>query len=259
MAETEEIKSKKDNLLERMRGKHPDSNFDDDEMLYGQIVDDLDESDNTLNDYRERERQLSDMFSSDPRSAKFLTDWKDGGDPAIALVRQFGTEIKDAIDDPERLEEIAEANKEFVERVAKEKELEDEYQKNLQQSIAEMTAYQESHELSDEDIDAAMEFIIGIIQDGVMGKFSQETIGMAMKAINHDMDVENASIEGEVRGKNAKIDAKLRKSNKGDGTAVLAGKNNPAGAPRQDMGALDRFGGELQDIWSKGGLTRRKA
>ena len=48
----------------------------------------------------------------------------------------FGTEIKDAIDDPERLEAIAEANKEYVERVAESKKLDEEYQANLADSLA---------------------------------------------------------------------------------------------------------------------------
>lgn len=259
MAENEQAKSKKEILLERMKGKYPESNFDDDESLYGQVVDDFVESDNALNDYRGREEQLADLFMSDPRSAKFLTDWRAGGDPAIALVRQFGTEIKEAIDDPERLEEIAEANKEFVERVAKEKELEETYQKNLAASLEGLEKYQQTHGLSDEDIDSAMEFLVGVISDGIMGKFSEASIDMAFKAINHDADVETASTEGEIRGKNSKAEIKLRQNTKGDGTAVLGGRNGTAGAPPKDMGVLNRYDGGAKDIWERGNMTRRKA
>lgn len=228
MAETDNqaVMSKRDMMMERMRNKYPDKQFDDDEALYGQISDDYDALDDELNGYKERESKLSDMFTSDPRSAHFLSNWRDGEDPVIGLVRQFGTDIKEAIDDPERQEEIAEANKDFVERVAKEKELEEKYQANLQESLANLEQYQADNGLSDEDIDNAMEFIIGVIGDGVMGKFTTETIDMAMKAINHDTDVEEANIEGEVRGKNAKIEEKLRKRGKGDGTVALDGKNS---------------------------------
>lgn len=259
MAENEQTKSKKEILLERMRGKYPDNNFDDEESLYGQVVDDFVESDNALKDYKGREEQLADLFMSDPRSAKFLTDWRAGGDPAIALIRQFGTEIKDAIDDPERLEEIAEANKEFVERVAKEKELEDTYQKNLAESLEGLEKYQQAHGLSDEDIDKAMEFLIGVISDGLMGKFAESSIDMAFKAINHDIDVETASAEGEIRGKNSRAEIKLRQNNKGDGTAVMGGRNGAVGTPSKDIGALGRYDGDVKDIWARGGMTRRKA
>jgi len=44
--------------------------------------------------------------------------------------------------------------------------------------------------------------------------------------------VTEAEQTGEVRGRNAKIDEKLRGRAKGDGTAVLDGKNGMAGENR---------------------------
>ena len=179
----------------------------------------------------------------------------------VTLVRQFGTDIKEAIDDPERLEQIAEANKEYVERVAKEKELEETYQKNLQDSLEYLETFQSENGLSDDEVDDVMEYLVGIVRDGIMGKFTPESIDMARKAINHDVDVEEANLEGEVRGKNAKIDEKLRKQSKGDGLATLDGKNGGGGnaRPMPSLGALDNFGENNQTIWERGGEKRRKA
>lgn len=233
------VKSKRDVLAERIKGKYPDRNFDDDESLYGQINDDYDDYDKQISGYKQREETFSNMFSSDPRSAKFLSDWRNGKDPAVELVRQFGTEIKDAIDDPERLEAISEANKEFVERVAKEKELDETYQKNLAESLSMLEQYQQKNGLSDEQVDKSMEFILGIIKDGVMGKFSPETLDMAMKAINYDTDVANADHEGEVRGKNTKIEETLRKRSEGDGIPNLDGKNGAVTQQRRKKSIFD--------------------
>lgn len=230
------VKSKRELVNERMKGKYPDRDFTDDEVFYGQINDDYDDYDKQLSGYKEREGKFSDMFSSDPRSAHFLMNWKDGKDPAVELVRQFGTEIKEAIDDPERLEAISEANKEFVERVAKEKELDETYQVNLAESLKTIEDHQKKNGLTDEQVDAAMELIISIVRDGVMGKFTSDTIDMAMKALNHDTDVEMASHEGEVKGKNTKIEEKLRKQQKGDGIPNLDGKNGVYGEKRRDRG-----------------------
>lgn len=254
----QEVKSKKDLLNERLRGKYPDKDFSNEEVFYGQISDDYDDYDNRMKGYEERETALSNMFTSDPRSARFLTEWREGGDPIIGLVRQFGTDIKEAIDDPERQEAIAEANKEFVERVAKEKELEDEYQANLQESLSVLEQMQQEKGLSDEQIDDAMEFIINIVKDGVMGKFSAETIEMAMKAKGFDEAVAAAEYEGEVRGRNANITEKLKKNAKGDGTAQIDGQNRNGGQPRQrgSLGALDNYGDNLQTIWERGGEKR---
>ena len=129
----QEVKSKRDSMLERLKGKYPDKEFADDEAVYGQISDDYDDYDNQLSNYRDHEEKLTNMFNADPRSAQFLSNWSHGENPAVALVRMYGEDIKEAMDDPERLETIAQANKEYVDRVAKNKELEEQYQQNLPQ------------------------------------------------------------------------------------------------------------------------------
>jgi len=69
MAEVKQVKSRRDQLGERLKKKYPDREYADDEALFGQINDDYDEYDNQLNGYKERESKLTDMFTRDPRSA----------------------------------------------------------------------------------------------------------------------------------------------------------------------------------------------
>ena len=261
MANTENqpVKGKRDLFLARFKDKYPDKNFEDDEELFGQISDDYDDYDRQIGEYQGREESLNKMFAADPRSASFVASWADGEDPAVGLVRLFGDEIRDALDDPEKLDAIAEANKEYVERVAKNKQLEEEYQDNLQESLKMLEAYQQEHGLTDEQIDNAMEYLGQVVADGIVGKFSVPSLEFALKAINHDGDVEAASYEGEVRGKNAKIEERLRKGSRGDGTAKLDGRNSSVSAPYDtNLGALNNFGDEAQDIWSRGDEKRTK-
>lgn len=256
---TEQVKSKRDLAMERMSSKYPEKDFSDDEALFGQINDDYDNYDSELTGYKDREKKLSDMFTADPRSAGFLMAWRNGEDPIMYLVRNFGQDIKDALDDPQRQEQIAAANKEFLERTAQSKELDDQYQANLQESLQQLEKLQQEKGLTDDDVDNAMEFLINIVKDGVMGKFTPETIEMALKAVNHDADVAAADHEAEVRGRNAKIDEKLRTRQAGDGTATLDGKNaNVAPRPLGNMGALDNFGDGNKNIWERGGEVRKK-
>lgn len=233
--DNQEVKSRRDQAVERLRSRHPDKDFADDESLWGQVYDDYDEYDNQLNGYKEREKAFSDMFTSDPRSAHFVMNWRDGADPTVEFVRQFGEDMLEAANDPDKLEAIAEANKEFVERVAKEKELQAQYDENLKESLDVLDQFQASHGLSDDDVNAVMKHLAGIVSDGILGKFSLDSMEMALKAINHDADVEGASLEGEVRGRNAKIDEKLRRSQQGDGTVNLAGSNNSAKRPARSI------------------------
>lgn len=170
----------------------------------------------------------------------------------------YGSDLKDAIDDPEKQEEIAAANREYMERVAKEKEYEEEYTGNLAESLSVLEKMQEERGLSDDQIDAAMVLIISIAKDAMLGKFTPETIDMALKAHNYDNDVAKAEEVGEVRGKNTKVTETLRKPTRGDGTAQLDGKNG--GGRRKpampDMGAIDRYADGNMNIFERGGEKR---
>lgn len=251
--------SSRDKALARLKEKYPDKAFDSDDDVFGQISDDYDNYDKRLGDYENQEKTLSDMFSSDPKSAALLASWSKGSDPAVELVKLFGTDIKDAIDDPEKMAAIEEANKEYVDRISKAKELDEKYKSNLEESLKLLSKYQEENGLTDDQVDEAMELLVRIAQEAIIGTFSPESIDMAMKAINHDADVESANMEGEVRGKNAKIEEKLRKKSAGDGTATLDGKNSGGAKPAQkSLGALDKYGDNYKSIWDESNIKRTK-
>jgi hypothetical protein len=235
----QEVKSRRDMAVERLRERYPDKEFNDDEAIFGQISDDYDELDGQLNGYKEREQQMVDMMSADPRSAHFLANWHNGGDPAVELVRMFGTDIKDAIDDPEKQDAIAAANKEYVDRVAKSRELEAEYSKNLDASLETLRAFQDENGMSDEEVDAVMGFLEQVFADALIGKFSRQSLEMARKAINHDEDVAAAADDAEVKGRNAKINETLRRRQEGDGVAPLGGSAGKVEEPKRRMNIFD--------------------
>lgn len=225
MADNNGVKSRRDQQLERLRKKYPDKKFEDDEEIYGQIYDDYDQYEQDLSGYKDREKAMSDMFAADPRSAQFLADMHNGNDPYVGLVKNFGIEIQDVLDDPEMQEKIAEANREYVERVAKSKELDEEYERNMAVTLETLRRYQQEHGMTDEQIDAVIDALLRIVRDGVMGKFDVDTLDMMVKAIDHDADVDIAAEEGRIAGRNDKIVESLRKSNMGDGVSPLGGKN----------------------------------
>lgn len=223
----ETTKSKRALFDERMKQRYPERDYSDDEALFGQINDDYDSYEKELGDYKERERRLNEMLSTDPRSAKFITDMARGADPWIAVIERLGIDgITDLMNDPSKQEAYAEANKKYVERLAKEKSLDEEYEKNISESMSLLEQIQQERHLGDETIDAAMDLVMRMANEVILGKFTAETIDMALNAVTHDADVENARSEGMVAGRNAKIDAKLRKQQGGDGTPNLAGSNN---------------------------------
>lgn len=236
MAEEKQVKTRRDQFGERLKKKYPDREYADDEALFGQINDDYDEYDKQLSGYKERESKLTDMFTHDPRSAQFITDMAQGKDPWASLISRIGIDgVKEMLDDPDKMDEFAASNKEYVDRMAKQKGLEEEWEKNMKVTLSMLEQKQQELGLSDEQIDAVADWVKDITNDAVLGIIRPETVDMALKAINHDADVATASEEGEIRGKNAKAEAKLRKPTRGDGTPTLAGANNsPAPSRRRD-------------------------
>lgn len=251
------VKTKRDAFMERLKGRYPDKTFDDDEAVYGQINDDYDDYDGKIKRYQDDEKALVDLFNKDERSAAFLSDWQKGEDPVSALVRRFGADIVEAMDDPEKADEIAEANKEYLERLAQSRELDEQYEKNIGESIAQINALQKEKGYTDEEIDKGMDKLIQIAYDAIVGKFSPEALEFAFKGLTHDRDVETAAHEAEVRGRNANIEAKLKKRAKGDGmpTAANAHGSRPQPMSRPDLGVLGKA--DEPDIWARGDFKRK--
>lgn len=161
-----------------------------------------------------------------------------GKDPWTSLINRIGIDgVKEMLDDPAKMDEYSASNKEYINRMAKQKGLEEEWEKNMKATLAMLEQKQQELGLTDEQIDAAADWIKEVTNDAVIGIIKPETIDMALKAINHDVDIAAASEEGEIRGKNAKAEAKLRKPKRGDGTPTLGGANN-APAPSRDKGSI---------------------
>ena len=241
--ENKQVTTKRDSVLERLKSRYPDKNFADDESIYGQINEDYDANDAELAGYKEREAGLVDLFSKNPSFAQFVAEAANGEDPWISVIKHLGIDgITDILNNPEKQKEYAEANADFVQRLAKEKELEEEYNKNLDETLSVLEEIQKEKGLSDEQMDAAYALIKKIAAEAIVGKFTRESVEMALNALNHDADVETARTEGTIAGKNAKVEETLRKKKEGDVPLGGGGGNAPT-QPKKSYSIFDEARG----------------
>lgn len=252
----EPVKGKRDLYLESLKSRYPEKTFETDDDIFGQAIEDNENNERELNGFREREKGLSEMFKKDPRVARYFSGVRKGESPDIMLVRLYGKDIVDAANDPAKMEEIAAANKEFVDRLAEEERLEKEYKENSAKSLA---ALAESG-IADDDIDKALEHLAKMSVDFVKGTVTVDDVKMILNAINHDADVADATREGEVKGRNTRIVEKLRKQKAGDGLPNMAAGGNmtPKTPELPDMGVLNDYGDNSQSIWDRGNYKRVK-
>lgn len=219
-APAEPVKSHRDIFLEKHGKRHEGSKYDDDEALFASINDDYDADQNELGGYRENSKKISSMLAENPAAAAFLTDMMKGGHPVLALIKQYGDEFMDYFTDPNNAEEIAKAHKEYLDRVAKNKEYEEQYADNMEKvtnpnvdALAEKVGEEKAN-----DIIAQLE---QMAQDIICGKVEQKYIDMFLKADGYDKDIAEAAHVGEVKGRNANIAKNVELRRKGDGVPSL--------------------------------------
>lgn len=254
-AAQQSTKTKRDLALERLKTRHPDTDYADDEAIYGAINADYDEDQKALQGYKDNEKAMSDMMSADPRSAVFLQSMKNGKNPFVELVRNFGDDMVDFLSDPDSAEEVADAQEEYLKRVSEGNKLKEEYDKNMKESLNVLSRMDD--EFGESVTDELVGKLMIVANDVIRGKFTKEALDMFRMAKNHDLDVAEAAHEGEVRGKNSKHMKGLELRKKGDGTADLdsATAETPKNDNQPDLGALGRAA-RRGNIWDRGNEKR---
>ena len=220
MAETDNITkpTSRENLLSMARERYPDRTFSDIGAEPQEGVSDLDDAINEMLQeyatkqatYDENNNRLRDLLLTDPSAAEFIQKWIETGDPRTALVETFGDDLG--------MSEEAQANFKgeldgWRERKNANDALEAEAENNWQASLSALEEWGNSKGLSLEQKRDVMLRLLAITFNGMENKYSTEDFDIAYNAINHDTDVAEARAEGEVAGRNAKIEAARRDRN----------------------------------------------
>lgn len=247
--ETPAERSKRELLLERMQGRYPDQAFDDDEALYGQALGDMDEYEGRLSKQDEVDKQLTERFESDPMFGSHFMDMLEGKNPLVSMIEKYGDDLRAALEDPDQAEELAKANESYVQRLGKEKELQESYEANIAKSIEEADALEQSGAYTPEQIDDAFKAILDDATKAIQGEISAEMLEMRLKGVSYDEDIQGATEEATVKAKNEKIEAK-KKDLKAELPMIDGGASKPAKKQSNPtLDSLDRMTGS-RDMWA---------
>lgn len=214
--ENQAVTTSRDRLKSRLSQRYPDRQFTGQDGLDAQdVMDDsleemFGEYESRENEYNENSRRLNDLFASDGRIGALFMRWAEGGNIMELLIEEFGDEFLDALTSEEGKQKFLDAQARWIERVNKNKSAEEEAAANFQKSIETLNTFQEANNLTDEQAIAVFDKIHQIGADMVRGIYTEESLYLALNAINHDKDVATAKAEGELAGKNAKIREKMR-------------------------------------------------
>lgn len=226
------MKTGRERLAERYREKYPDMDFSAEGALEDRIMEDLDGYDGRMKKYDENSKRLTDLFASDPRSAAFLNAWASGEDPVKFMLENFGDEFKAALDSPEGRDAFLESHNKWLEKRAKDKKLNEERDANFDRSMEILEEWRKKNNLTESQAVEVFMKIHKMASDVVDGIYTEEYFDMAKKAMNYDNDVAAAREDGEVSGRNAKIEERLKETAK-EGVMPPALGGQGAGAPEQ--------------------------
>lgn len=246
------VKAPRETIVERVRVKRPETDFESDDELYSAVAEDYDNYDNEINGYRKNEDMLIKSFEADPKIAQLFIEMANGGNPFLYLIENFGDEFREALENPEIKDRIVERHKKYMEHVARNKELE-ESKANLSGTLDALNEAKAESGCSDEDADKAFAKFQQILDDAIVDKVDKDTWVMFLKGVKHDEDVAAAAYEGEVRGRNAKIEAlKMKRDVPANLPPQIGGHGEMPKRKKVNIeGALARYGGDRKSIWDK--------
>lgn len=236
---TQQAPSSREAMLAMARERFPDRRFSDIGAPAGEEgVSDLDDAiKEMLDGYASREAEadgkntkMRDLLVNDPDFADVMQKTLDTGDFRGAVISTFGDDLVNASQSEEGMGQWQAGLDEWRNRKAENERLDTEAQENYQHSIEELDAWGDEKGLSIEQKRDVFMRLLDIALGGLENKYTRDDYELALKAINHDTDVESARTEGEVAGRNARI-AQTRRE-----------RTTPAGVPPASGG---RMGGSV--------------
>lgn len=210
------VTSSREAFVARIKDRHPELDDSDEEAFYGAVNADYDEDDEgreALKKYREDDEKLRDIFQNDPRMANIFLGMARGENVLEYLIDNFGQDFLDAINDPENEEarqRIAEKQKQWVEKQAASRDLEKQASENLDKALDAFDAVAEETGADDNAKEEAFKKFTEFQQRAIVNDIDEDMWRLFFNGVTHDADVEQAGMEGEVRGRNSKIRERLR-------------------------------------------------
>ena len=239
--EIQSAKSKKDTFNERLLGKRPYLNIEDEDAYYGALSEDYDNYENqnkALSEenerYRNNEKQIVDFATANRNNGMYLDDLMNGKDIFESAVSRHGYEgVLEYLQSEEAREKYRQADEKYRETLDRSKALDDEAEKNRIETDGLLNKAIEEGKFTREDCVKAIDFLMDI-NDGLNVNICKvEWIEMALKAMNYDTAVEESREEGRQEGVNEGVEKQMRRK-----------KNSapPANSPSMPVGA----GGKTQ-------------
>lgn len=205
--------------------KYPDFASDDEDEWAAKEDEYFTEVYNYNKSYRDAEAQLDELIATDEELASVLNDMVVNKTPfRVSIAKFLSQDDLIPVEGEEDFETYQSAYAERLDRKAKRDAREAEIEANEVASLEAIDAFAVEHEMDDDQKNSFIEYINGIFDNMLYKRLSPEVLGAFYNAMNYDADVSAAAEAGEIKGRNAKIEADMVSEDadiEGDGLPVL--------------------------------------
>lgn len=209
-----ETKSRKDAFRERFSTRYPDVNMEDEDAYYGkagEMMDDFDAYEKSTNKLR-GVMDKSKLFAEMMIAARDTEDF----DPLVWMVEEGGLDLDALRDDEEYSQKLGEARKKYLERMAKQEDIDKQVAENMPKTVEMVKQKQKELGLTDEQANEVVAALYKNMDDLIVGIINPEQFVAQAKAMNYEADLQAAHDEGVAQGLRTKVDDKLRTLNKAE-------------------------------------------
>lgn len=208
-------------LRKGLMSKYPDFNAQTDEEWSAKEDEYYGEVEDELNTFKAAEAELGDVVKANPELANVLNDMAVNKMPfRAALAKYFSQEELIPVDGDDDYEAYEKSYNERLEKSKAREAKDQEMLANETQSLDAIDAFAQENGLDEDGKTQLIEYINTFFLDMLNKKISPEMISMFHNAINYNDDVAAAKEAGEIKGRNAKIEAQIQEEQdreKGDG------------------------------------------
>lgn len=229
-------KSGRDRLMERYAKSHPDRKFEGetaDNDLFDLTADEFDRYDEDKKSYTEKSERLNKLFNDFPESSEiFKAMVLNKEHPFDYIIDHYGDRLAEALESEEGKASLKKHREDKAKRDAENEEANKQFDANIAESLKALETWGKKRNL---DINAQAEHFLAIRQalnDFADGKISEETYDLFWNGAHYNNDVAQAREEGEVNGRNAKIEAERLQSKARKASAPTLGGRG--GASEED-------------------------
>lgn len=236
--------------------KFPNDSFENDDEFDGRVASYLEESDARMSRFEEAEKTFRTVAKNHPELLDMVEDLADDPDMTIAEA------LYNNVDEEEFMPEEGSADFNRMREARKaRKAREDEaaaYRKQLADNLATseevIRKYFEENEVSEDEQKAIGDFIDELLGGVVENRITANTMDAFRRARNYERDLAEAEEVGQIKGKNAKVDAeRQRKSNETDGLPAPGSAAGVKAKPPVEKDFMDELieRGNARNDWYK--------